>query len=66
VDVAQDVSSEEDCGTEPVPDADRGEGARRPPKLDNIEKPARRTLSEDVVGPDGTVLAQAERDTTRP
>jgi DNA-directed RNA polymerase subunit beta' len=68
VDVAQDVIvREEDCGTErrfPMQIAEKGtDGVLR--KLDNIENTGTgRTLSEDVVGPDGTVLAQAGEDTT--
>jgi len=68
VDVAQDVIvREEDCGTErrfPMQISEKGtDGVLR--KLDNIENTGTgRTLSEDVVGPDGTVLAQAGEDTT--
>jgi DNA-directed RNA polymerase subunit beta' len=68
VDVAQDVIvREEDCGTDrrfPMQIAQRGaDGVLR--KLDNIENTGTgRTLSEDVVGADGTVLAQAGEDTT--
>ena len=68
VDVAQDVIvREEDCGTErrfPMQIAEKGpDGVLR--KLDNIENTGTgRTLSEDVVGPDGTVLAHANDDTT--
>jgi DNA-directed RNA polymerase subunit beta' len=68
VDVAQDVIvREEDCGTErrfPMQIAEKGpDGVLR--KLDNIENTGTgRTLSEDVIGPDGTVLAQAGEDTT--
>jgi DNA-directed RNA polymerase subunit beta' len=68
VDVAQDVIvREEDCGTErrfPMQIAEKGaDGVLR--KLDNIENTGTgRTLSEDVVGPDGTVLAHAGDDTT--
>jgi DNA-directed RNA polymerase subunit beta' len=68
VDVAQDVIvREEDCGTErrfPMQIAAKGaDGVLR--KLDNIENTGTgRTLSEDVVGPDGTVLAHAGDDTT--
>ena len=65
VDVAQDVIvREEDCGTErrfPMQIAEKGaDGTLR--KLDNIENTGTgRSLSEDVVGPDGTVLAQRRR-----
>ena len=65
VDVAQDVIvREEDCGTErrfPMQIAEKGaDGVLR--KLDNIENTGTgRSLSEDVVGPDGTVLAQRQR-----
>ena len=68
VDVAQDVIiREEDCGTErrfPMQIAEKGaDGVLR--KLDNIENTGTgRSLSEDVVGPDGTVLAHANDDTT--
>jgi DNA-directed RNA polymerase subunit beta' len=68
VDVAQDVIvREEDCGTDrrfPMQIAEKGpDGTLQ--KLDNIENTGTgRTLSEDVVGPDGTVLAQAGEDTT--
>jgi DNA-directed RNA polymerase subunit beta' len=68
VDVAQDVIvREEDCGTErrfPMQIAAKGaDGVLR--KLDNIENTGTgRSLSEDVVGPDGTVLAHANDDTT--
>ena len=68
VDVAQDVIvREEDCGTErrfPMQIAEKGaDGTLR--RLDNIENTGTgRTLSEDVVGSDGTVLAQAGEDTT--
>jgi DNA-directed RNA polymerase subunit beta' len=68
VDVAQDVIvREEDCGTDrrfPMQIAQKGaDGVLR--KLDNIENTGTgRTLSEDVVGADGTVLAQAGEDTT--
>src|SRR5712675_1873933 len=63
VDVAQDVIvREEDCGTDRrfvMQIAERGaNGTLR--KLPNIENTGTgRTLSEDVIGPDGTVLAQA-------
>ncbi len=68
VDVAQDVIvREEDCGTDrrfPMQIAQKGaDGVLR--KLDNIENTGTgRTLSEDVVGTDGTVLAQGGEDTT--
>jgi DNA-directed RNA polymerase subunit beta' len=68
VDVAQDVIvREEDCGTErrfPMQISEKGtDGTLH--RLDNIENTGTgRTLSEDVVGPDGTVLAQAGEDTT--
>ncbi len=68
VDVAQDVIvREEDCGTDrrfPMQIAEKGaDGVLR--KLDNIENTGTgRSLSEDVVGPDGTVLARANDDTT--
>ncbi len=68
VDVAQDVIvREEDCGTDrslPMRIAEKGtDGTVR--KLPNIENTGTgRTLSEDVVGPDGTVLATAESDMT--
>ena len=68
VDVAQDVIvREEDCGTDrslPMRIAEKGaDGKVR--KLPNIENTGTgRTLSEDVVGPDGTVLATAESDMT--
>ncbi len=68
VDVAQDVIvREEDCGTDrslPMWIAEKGtDGKVR--KLPNIENTGTgRTLSEDVVGPDGTVLATAESDMT--
>jgi DNA-directed RNA polymerase subunit beta' len=68
VDVAQDVIvREEDCGTDrslPMRLAEKGtDGKVR--KLPNIENTGTgRTLSEDVVGPDGTVLATAESDMT--
>ena len=68
VDVAQDVIvREEDCGTDrslPMRIAEKGpDGVLR--KLPNIENTGTgRTLSEDVVGPDGTVLATAESDMT--
>jgi len=68
VDVAQDVIvREEDCGTDrslPMRIAEKGtDGKVR--KLPNIENTGTgRTLSEDVVGPDGAVLATAESDMT--
>jgi len=68
VDVAQDVIvREEDCGTDrslPMRIGEKGtDGKVR--KLPNIENTGTgRTLSEDVVGPDGTVLATAESDMT--
>ena len=68
VDVAQDVIvREEDCGTDrslPMRIAEKGtDGKLR--KLPNIENTGTgRTLSEDVVGPDGAVLATAESDMT--
>ena len=68
VDVAQDVIvREEDCDTDrslPMRIAEKGsDGVLR--KLPNIENTGTgRTLSEDVVGPDGTVLATAESDMT--
>ena len=68
VDVAQDVIvREEDCGTDrslPMRIAAKGtDGVLR--KLPNIENTGTgRTLSEDVVGPDGTVLVTAETDMT--
>ncbi len=68
VDVAQDVIvREEDCGTDrslPMRIAEKGsDGVLR--KLPNIENTGTgRTLSEDVVGPDGTVLATADADMT--
>jgi DNA-directed RNA polymerase subunit beta' len=68
VDVAQDVIvREEDCGTDrslPMRIAEKGtDGKLR--KLPNIENTGTgRTLSEDAVGPDGSVLAAAETDMT--
>jgi DNA-directed RNA polymerase subunit beta' len=68
VDVAQDVIvREEDCGTErrfPMQIASKGaDGTLRP--LDNIENTGTgRTIAEDVVGADGTVLARIGDDTT--
>jgi DNA-directed RNA polymerase subunit beta' len=68
VDVAQDVIvREEDCGTDrslPMRLGEKGsDGVVR--KLPNIENTGTgRTLSEDVTGPDGTVLATAESDIT--
>jgi len=68
VDVAQDVIvREEDCGTDrslPMRIAEKGaDGVVR--KLPNIENTGTgRTLSEDVLGPDGTVLVPAEADMT--
>jgi len=68
VDVAQDVIvREEDCGTDrslPMRIGDKGtDGVVR--KLPNIENTGTgRTLSEDVAGADGTVLAEAESDIT--
>ncbi len=68
VDVAQDVIvREEDCGTDrslPMRIAEKGtDGVVR--KLPNIENTGTgRTLSEDVTGPDGAVLAAAESDMT--
>jgi DNA-directed RNA polymerase subunit beta' len=68
VDVAQDVIvREEDCGTDrslPMRIAEKGtDGVVR--KLPNIENTGTgRTLSEDVTGPDGTVLVTAESDMT--
>ncbi len=68
VDVAQDVIvREEDCGTDrslPMRIAEKGsDGVVR--KLPNIENTGTgRTLSEDAVGPDGSVLAAAETDMT--
>ena len=68
VDVAQDVIvREEDCGTDrslSMRIAEKGaDGVVR--KLPNIENTGTgRTLSEDVTGPDGTVLAEAESDIT--
>jgi DNA-directed RNA polymerase subunit beta' len=68
VDVAQDVIvREEDCGTErrfPMQIAARGaDGTLR--KLDNIENTGTgRSLAEDVVGADGTVLGRLGDDTT--
>ncbi|HUD76464.1 MAG TPA: DNA-directed RNA polymerase subunit beta' [Streptosporangiaceae bacterium] len=68
VDVAQDVIvREEDCGTDrslPMRIAEKGtDGVVR--KLPNIENTGTgRTLSEDVTGPDGTVLVEAESDMT--
>jgi DNA-directed RNA polymerase subunit beta' len=68
VDVAQDVIvREEDCGTDrslPMRIAEKGaDGTVR--KLPNIENTGTgRTLAEDVIGPDGSVLAMAESDMT--
>ncbi len=68
VDVAQDVIvREEDCGTErrfPMQIAERGsDGTLR--KLDNIENTGTgRSLAEDVVATDGTVLGRIGEDTT--
>ncbi|MBO0802644.1 MAG: DNA-directed RNA polymerase subunit beta', partial [Nocardiopsaceae bacterium] len=68
VDVAQDVIvREEDCGTDrrfAMPIAEKGpDGALR--KIENIENTGTgRTIAEDVVAPDGTVLASAGDDTT--
>src|SRR6202041_1620886 len=68
VDVAQDVMvREEDCGTErrfPMQIAEKGpDGTLR--KLDNIENTGTgRSLAEDVVAADGTVLGRIGEDTT--
>jgi DNA-directed RNA polymerase subunit beta' len=68
VDVAQDVIvREEDCGTDRSLLMRIGEqgadGTLR--KLPNIENTGTgRTLAEDVIGPDGTVLATADTDMT--
>jgi DNA-directed RNA polymerase subunit beta' len=68
VDVAQDVIvREEDCGTDRrfvMQIAEKGpDGTLR--KIDNIENTGTgRTIAEDVVAPDGTVLARANDDTT--
>ncbi len=68
VDVAQDVIvREEDCGTErrfPMQIAERGpDGTLH--KLDNIENTGTgRSLAEDVVAADGTVLGRIGEDTT--
>jgi DNA-directed RNA polymerase subunit beta' len=68
VDVAQDVIvREEDCGTErrfPMQIAEKGpDGTLR--KLDNIENTGTgRSLAEDVVAVDGTVLGRIGEDTT--
>jgi DNA-directed RNA polymerase subunit beta' len=68
VDVAQDVIvREEDCGTDrgfPMQIAEKGaDGVLR--KLDNIENTGTgRTIAEEVVAADGTVLAQINDDTT--
>src|SRR5450756_2193972 len=68
VDVAQDVIvREENCGTErrfPMQIASKGaDGTLR--KLDNIENTGTgRSLAEDVVAADGTVLARIGEDTT--
>jgi len=68
VDVAQDVIvREEDCGTDrslAMRIAEK-DAAGNLVKLPNIENTGTgRTLSEDVEGPDGTVLAQAQSDMT--
>jgi DNA-directed RNA polymerase subunit beta' len=68
VDVAQDVIvREEDCGTDrslPMRIGNK-DSSGVVIKLPNIENTGTgRTLSEDVVGPDGTVLAPAEADIT--
>jgi len=68
VDVAQDVIvREEDCGTDrslPMRIGSK-DSSGVVVKLPNIENTGTgRTLSEDVVGPDGTVLAPAEGDIT--
>jgi DNA-directed RNA polymerase subunit beta' len=68
VDVAQDVIvREEDCGTDRrfvMPIAEKGaDGVLRP--VDNIENTGTaRTVAEDVIATDGTVLAQVNDDTT--
>jgi DNA-directed RNA polymerase subunit beta' len=68
VDVAQDVIvREEDCGTErgfPMQIAEKGaDGTLR--KLDNIENTGTgRTVAEEVVAPDGNVMAQIGDDLT--
>ncbi|HSZ48569.1 MAG TPA: DNA-directed RNA polymerase subunit beta', partial [Streptosporangiaceae bacterium] len=68
VDVAQDVIvREEDCGTDrslPMRIAAK-DASGNVNKLANIENTGTgRTLAEDVVGPDGTVIAPAEADMT--
>jgi DNA-directed RNA polymerase subunit beta' len=68
VDVAQDVIvREEDCGTDrslPMRIGEKGADSivRKLPNIENTG--TGRTLSEDVTGPDGTVLAAAESDMT--
>jgi DNA-directed RNA polymerase subunit beta' len=68
VDVAQDVIvREEDCGTDRrfvMVIAERN-SAGDLVKIDNIENTGTgRSIAEDVVGPDGTVLARVNDDTT--
>jgi len=68
VDVAQDVIvREEDCGTDRslpmrIAEKDSSGVVRALPNIENTG--TGRTLSEDVEGPDGTVLATAESDMT--
>jgi len=68
VDVAQDVIvREEDCGTDRslpmrIAEKDASGVVRALPNIENTG--TGRTLSEDVEGPDGTVLATAESDMT--
>jgi DNA-directed RNA polymerase subunit beta' len=68
VDVAQDVIvREEDCGTDRSLPMRIGhkDASGTVIKLPNIENTGTgRTLAEDVVGPDGTMLATAESDMT--
>ncbi len=69
VDVAQDVIvREEDCGTDrslPLRIAAKSTVTGNVEKLPNIENTGTgRTLSEDVIGPDGTVLVAADSDLT--
>ncbi len=68
VDVAQDVIvREEDCGTDRslamrIGEADSEGNVRKLPNIENTG--TGRTLAEDVLGPDGQVLAPAEDDIT--
>jgi DNA-directed RNA polymerase subunit beta' len=68
VDVAQDVIvREENCGTDRrfvMQIAEKGpDGTLQ--KIDNIENTGTgRSIAEEVIGPDGTVLAQVDDDTT--